>query len=72
MALSKDRLKAGIIAIINDLAINETDPLKARDEFADKLSTLVVDEIKQIKITYTNGLQSGTGNVIGLFNYTIT
>ncbi len=44
----------------------------ARQDFANKLAQAIVEEIKQVKINYTNGLAAGATAVGGTFNHTVS
>ena len=67
MALDKDRLKAKIKQLLEDMMTRENDSI---DEFADRLAQAVVDEVKEATIVYQTGLvaPSGGGAVTGTFN----
>lgn len=73
MPLSNTRLKANILAILDDYdAITPEQKAAARDDFATKLANVIVDEVRQLQITYTTGLLAGQVPVTGVFNATLT
>ena len=72
MPLNKDRLKGKIETLLDNEAARTTDPAAARAYFADQLATAIVDEIKELLITYTSGLANSGGAVAGTFGCTIT
>jgi hypothetical protein len=72
MALDNDRLKQKIKAAFKAEQSEEEDSDASLDRIAQKISDALIDEVKQMKITYTNGLVSPNGAVTGVFNATIT
>lgn len=72
MALNKDRLKEAIKTAYLTAQDVDTDREDALEVFADNLSSAIVDEIKQLSITYTSGLLAGSANVTGTFNNTLS
>lgn len=69
MPLNKDRLKNRIIAVIEKCQKENDNPDASKINFAEELASAVVEEIKQSKIIYINGLvaPSGGGMVTGEF-----
>lgn len=53
MALNIARLKDKIIAVMMDIREEENDPDSSMNEFAQKLATAIVEEIKEVTITAT-------------------
>ena len=71
MALNKDRLKGKIKDAFKAEQTEELDHEAALDRIAEALASCIVDEIKEIKINYQNGLASPSGAVTGTFNASI-
>lgn len=69
--LDKPRLKAALIAAMSEEAEAE-DAAAARDRICDKMATAIINEIKQLKITYTTGMVAGGTGVTGTFNNTLS
>lgn len=73
MALDKDRLKNNLIALYDDMEANGGNNREdQRDYFCGKLADVLVDEIKQLHINYTNGLLAGSTPVTGIINHTVS
>lgn len=72
MALSTQRLKDKIIALLNECREETDNPDTSRDKFAEKLAKAIVEEIKEIQINYNSGLIAPNGAVTGTINATIT
>lgn len=53
MALNIARLKNKIIAVMMEIREEENDPDSSMNEFAQKLATAIVEEIKEVTITAT-------------------
>lgn len=53
MALNIARLKDKIIAVMMEIREEENDPDSSMNEFAQKLATAIVEEIKEVTITAT-------------------
>lgn len=72
MPTSKTRLSARIEAIMDDYdnITPQELPLKRKD-FADKMADAIVDEIKELQISYTSGLANGAGPVTGQIIHTV-
>ncbi|WP_160711294.1 hypothetical protein [Chitinophaga solisilvae] len=69
--LDENRLRNTIRAAFNE-AEEKNDAGAAMDRIAEKLAKAIVAEVRQLKITYTAGLNSTSGGpVSGIFNYTI-
>ena len=71
MALNKQRLKGRIKVALNEQA-EESNADLALDRISEALAACIIDEIKELKITYTAGLTSPSGAVTGTFNANIT
>jgi hypothetical protein len=70
--LDKDRLKNKFKAAFAEQA-EADDANAATDRICDKMAQAIVDEIKQLTITYTNGLGvPNVGIVTGSFDNTLT
>ena len=69
MALDKDRLKNKIVGIMTDMLTRDETSV---EEFADRLATAVVDEVKEADINYASGLIAPNGAVTGSFNGTLS
>ena len=73
MALDKPRLKANLKALYIDADANggatRADQL---DYFCEKLADVLIDEVKKLVITYTNGLTAGVTAVTGVINHTVS
>lgn len=74
MSLNQERLKNKIATVLDECQQETTDPNESKNKLADRLATAIIDEIKQLKITYSNGLvaPSGAGPVTGSLNVTIS
>lgn len=72
MALDQTRLKDKIKAALKAEQSEEADAELSLDRISEKLAIAIIDEIKQLKINYTNGLVSPSGAVTGTVNATIT
>jgi hypothetical protein len=53
MATSEQRLKNKIIAVMDQCALEETNPQESKEQFAEKLAKAVIFEIKNMTITAT-------------------
>ena len=53
MATSEERLKNKIIEVMDECALEETDPKTSKENFAERVAQAVIFEIKNIKITAT-------------------
>ena len=53
MALNIARLKDKIIEVMMDIREEDNDPDNSMNEFAQKLATAIVEEIKEVTITAT-------------------
>jgi hypothetical protein len=40
--------------------------------FAEALAGAIIDEVKELKINYTNGLTAGANAVVGTLNHTVS
>ncbi|MBU7577072.1 MAG: hypothetical protein KAF40_03330 [Flavihumibacter sp.] len=70
---SIERLKKKILAAKDDHdAITPEEKAAAREDFATKLATAIVEEIKEAKINYTGGLLVGSTAVTGVINHTVS
>lgn len=73
MPTSVARLAGKITDSLDDYDnIAPADKAAARADFANKLATAIIDEIKAATITYTSGLTAASNPVVGVFNNTIT
>lgn len=72
MPLNVTRLKNSIKAAYVDAQAVATNREDGLEVFAAALSAAIIDEVKQLSITYTTGLTAGANPVIGTFNNTIT
>ncbi len=72
MALNKNRLKSKIIAAFEAEQTEQEDYSASLDRIADKLAQCIIDEIKQLAITYNSGLLAPNGAVSGTFNATLS
>lgn len=73
MALDKTRLKNNLKAMYEDAAANGGDNRADQlDYFCTKLADVLVEEIKQLKINYTNGLTAASTPVTGVINHTVS
>ena len=72
MALDKAKLKSDIKAAFMDAKSKEEGPDAVFDALAGKISEAIDGYVKQIGITYSQGLTAPNGSVAGVFNYTIT
>lgn len=75
MALNKERLKNNIKAAYEDTAANGGDTKEAQLSYlCTKLADVIVDEIKELTINYTAGLNAppGGGPVTGTITHTVS
>lgn len=72
MSLNQGRLKGKINDVLKECQSEDTDPNSSRDLLADRLATAIIEEIKEISITYNSGLVAPTGAVIGELGVTIS
>lgn len=73
MALDKTRLKNNLKTMYQDADANGGDTREQQlDYFCEKLASVLVDEIKQLHINYTNGLTAGSNSVIGTINHSVS
>ena len=73
MALDKDRLKNNLKAMYQDAEANGGNSRELQlDYFCMKLADVLVEEIKQLKINYTNGLAAASTPVTGVINHTVS
>jgi hypothetical protein len=72
MALSESRLENKIIAIIDAIKVEEVSASDVKTKFAKDLAKAMVEEIKELKINYSNGLVAGSTPVTGTLNATIS
>lgn len=70
--LSTDRLKGIIKAAFEEEQNEEQDYNGSLDRISQKLADGIIEEIKQVKITYTAGLVAPNGAVTGVMEYIIT
>lgn len=73
MALDKTRLKNALKTMYIDADANGGDTRAQQlDYFCDKLAGVLIDEIKNLHINYTNGLTAGATAVLGTINHTVS
>lgn len=72
MPLSASRLKGKIKDAYVAAQAIDTNREDGLEKFADELSKAIVDEIKNLTITYTTGLTAGANPVVGTFGNTLT
>lgn len=72
MALDSNRLKAKIKEAFEAEQQEQNDHNTALDSIADKLAQAIVEEIKQLRINYSNGLLAPNGAVTGTINASIS
>ncbi len=72
MALDSNRLKAKIKEAFEAEQNEQNDHNTALDRIADKLAQAIVEEIKQLRINYSNGLLAPNGAVTGTINASIS
>lgn len=73
MALSAARLKDNIKAVYLDAEANGGNTREDQlDYFCEKLAEVLVNEIKELTIGYTNGLVAGATAVTGVINHTVS
>ena len=69
--LNEDRLKAKLKAAMNEQA-EEEDAEAASDRICAAMAKAIIEEIKELKITYSSGLTAPNGAVAGTFNHTVS
>lgn len=69
--LNKDRLKAKIREAFEAEQNEESDHNASLNRISEKLAVAIVEEIKEAKIIYQNGLNAPNGPVTGTINHTI-
>lgn len=73
MSLNKARLKGKIKAAFLLAKAEEQSAETALDQLCEELASGIVDEVKELKISYTTGLTSATGGLVtGTLNHTIS
>ncbi|MDB0602644.1 hypothetical protein PL373_16200 [Tenacibaculum maritimum] len=72
MSLNKGRLKGKIIEVLEECQKETTNPNDSKNLLAERLSSAIIEEIKQIKINYQGGLSSPSGAVTGSLIITIS
>ena len=71
--LNTEELKKDIKSAFKAEQTEEEDYEASLERIAEKIAQAVIKQIKQIKITYTQGLASQSGGTVsGVFNYTIS
>lgn len=71
--LNTEELKRDIKSAFKAEQTEEEDYEASLERIAEKIAQAVIKQIKQIKITYTQGLASQSGGAVsGVFNYTIS
>jgi hypothetical protein len=70
--LNKERLKGKIKAAFVQEQNEEQNANDSLERISEKLAMAIIDEIKELKITYTSGLTAPNGAVSGVLNYTVT
>lgn len=71
--LDKTRLKNNLKAAFIDADTNGGNDRTAQlDYICDKLAGVLIDEVKQLVIVYTNGLIAPNGAVTGAINHTVS
>jgi aspartyl/asparaginyl-tRNA synthetase len=73
VALDKTRLKNNLKTMYQDMEVNGGNSREDQlDYFCEKLADVLVEEIKNLKVNYTNGLTAGSTPVAGLLNHTVS
>lgn len=72
MALDEQRLKGKIKAAFEAEQIEEQSHEESLNRIAEKLAKAIIEEIKELKITYTVGLTAPNGTVTGIFTYQLS
>lgn len=70
--LNKNRLKGKIKDAFEQEQNEEQNANDSLDRVAEKLATAIIDEIKELTITYNGGLTAPNGAVAGTFKNTVT
>lgn len=71
--LNETRLKSNLIDLYHQVEAAGGDTREAQLEyFCEQLAIILVNEIKQLKITYTNGLTAASNPVVGVLNHTVS
>lgn len=72
MALDATRLKQSIKTAYTDAQINGGDDRDSQlDYFCEQLANAIVNEVKNLHISYQNGLVVGSTAVTGTINHTV-
>lgn len=72
MSLDKDRLKAKIKSAFKFEQTEEKNANDSLERISEKLAKAIVEEIKEITITYNGGLKANSSTVAGIFKNTIS
>ncbi len=72
MPLNSTRLKQSIKQAYLLAAAVGTNREDGLEVFAEALADAIIDEVKQLKINYTNGLAAGANPVVGTLNHTVS
>lgn len=70
--LDENRLAQAFKQAYLDVDGADLDSDEGLDLFCQKLAKAIVDEVKQVKISYTSGLTAPNGAVGGTFNNTVS
>lgn len=72
MALDEQRLKGKIKTAFEAEQIEEQSHEESLNRIAEELAKAIIEEIKELKITYTVGLTALNGAVTGTFTYQLS
>ena len=73
MALNVNRLKDNLKTVYQDAEVNGGNTREDQlDYFCEKLAEVLVNEIKELTVNYTNGLVAGATAVTGVINHTVS
>lgn len=72
MPLNQNRIKGKIVDLIDSCQEETENANDAKNLFAENLAKAIVEEIKELKITYSTGLTAPNGPVTGTFTATIS
>jgi len=72
MALDKARLKGKLKTAMQAETTEQSNPDASLDRICDAFAQAIIEEIKELTITYSSGLTAPNGAVAGMFGNTLS
>lgn len=66
MSMSESFLKGKIIEVMTDIRTEENDPDTSMDQFAEKLASAIVNEVKKMTIVATSTSGGGPVTIVSI------